>query len=84
MKKSVLKVIDDVKGILKATGWSEDKWGNYQKTVNGREYRMKFNDTSVRYEVKIRFSDGSSEWSRIKSGYYKDLSVVDGKIRGLK
>lgn len=78
-----------IKEFLESKGWKKDSYGNYQKESNGKEYRMKFNDISVRYELKIHhsgteYSKPSSEWIRLKSGYFKDLSVSEKGIKGLK
>ena len=70
-------------------GWRSDNWGNLQKEINGRQYRFKLSSTSVRYEVKIhhpgtKYSKPSSEWLRLRSGYYKDLNITsEGKLSGL-
>ncbi len=78
-------------------GYSEDKYGNMVKTmpsaISGhepKEYRLKFQDTSLRREVKVKhsatkYSPASSEWVRLTSGYYKDLSIdKKDKLAGMK
>jgi hypothetical protein len=77
-----------LKEFLESKGWKKDSYGNYQKESDRKEYRMKFNDISVRYELKIHhtgteYSKPSSEWMRLKSGYFKDLSVSEKGIKGL-
>lgn len=69
---------------LQSTGWTVDSYGHYHKG----ERRMKLQQNSVRYERSYRttataWSKSKLEWIRIKSGYYKDLSVVDGLLAGL-
>ncbi len=74
----------------KQHGFTEDKFGHYQKSANGKEYRLKISNVAVRYEVKIHhdkteYSPASSEWLRLQSGYFKDLSITaEGKLAGLK
>jgi len=71
-------------------GWVLDKYRNLQKEVGDREYRLKLSKNSVRYEVKVHhsgdtYSKPSSEWIRLRSAYYKDLSITeDGKLGGMK
>ena len=78
----------------KTKGWIEDKYGNFQNsqatTKELTHYRFKVSNISVRYEVRVHHPAGSyssdqNEWVRIKSGYFKDLSITDyGKLRGLR
>jgi len=80
-KDMLLKQICDV---LVSNGFEQDKYGNYKKEANGELYRYKFNSTSLRYETQCIHSDGSKTWVRIRSGYYKDLSITDSnKIAGM-
>jgi len=75
-------------------GWTEDKFGHLQKTVpfntsdtssESEQYRFKLSSTHVRYEKKIGVAIRQTEWLRIRSGYFKDLSISsDGKLKGLK
>jgi hypothetical protein len=70
---------------LKAHGYSEDKYGHYQKVAsfNGKTYRYKLSSISARFEVKSRIID-HNEWIRIASGYFKDFSVNEkGQLVGL-
>ncbi len=75
-------MVESIKTLLKANGFEEDRWCRFKKIVNiegkKEEIRYKFNDTSLRKEVKL-----SPQWIRISGGYYKDLSIIDGKIHGL-
>ena len=69
----------------KERGWQEDQWGHFQKTVGDRDYRFKVSSTHIRYETKVRYSEGGSDWVRIRGGYFKDLSIDEkGKLIGLK
>ena len=71
-------------------GWKLDKWGHLQKEINGKQYRFKLSSTAMRYEFKVHHPGGqyggpSSEWVRLRSGYYKDISFTpEGKISGLR
>jgi len=87
--KKILNIKDQIKQFLVGKHWHEDKYGNMQISVNSKEYRIKFDKISLRYEVKVHYSGTeyskpSSEWVRLKSGYYKDLSVSEKGIKGLK
>jgi hypothetical protein len=89
MSKKNDNIKKEIMDFLSSKGWVKDSYGNYQKKIGDKEFRMKFNDTSVRYELKLKFEDmdysgPSSEWRRIKSDYYKDLSVSEKGIKGLK
>ena len=57
--------------ILGMTGsdWTQDAYGHFKIRVNGRQYRLKVQATSVRYETKQ--SDGS--WCNKASDYYKNI-----------
>ena len=69
---------------LSGRGYIRDQFGHYHKTLNGIDYRFKMQDNSVRYERQARIID-HNEWLRIKSGYYKNLSITeDGKLAGIK
>ncbi len=74
---------------LESKGFKQDSYGHYQKTdPSGKVYRFKIQDTSVRYEAQIRldgtqYSKPKNEWLRIRSNYYKNLSLVNDKLHGL-
>jgi hypothetical protein len=76
--------------LAESKGWTKDKFGHLQKSTNIKDYRFKISSISVRYEVKVHhnateYSKANNEWVRIRSGYYKDLSITsDGKLAGLK
>ncbi len=57
--------------------WTMDRWGNYQCIKNGNKYRIKFQATSLRYEVK---NSNINEWINIRSDYYKNIMIDSGKI----
>ena len=83
MKSKMTK--EQFKEWAKERGWQEDQWGHFQKTVGDREYRFKISKTHVRYEVKVRYDEGGSDWVRVRGGYFKDLSIgPNGKLMGLK
>ena len=71
-------------------GYQKDKWGHYQKSANGNDYRLKISNIAVRYEFKIHdkgteYSRPNNRWIRLQSGYFKDLSITpDNKLSGLK
>jgi len=41
-------------------GWKLDKWGHLQKEHQGKQFRFKLSDTSLRYEVKVVYTQGDS------------------------
>ena len=65
--------------------WELDKYGHLQKWIEEKQYRFKLSNTSLRYEVKVKAFRAPSEWMRLSSGYYKDLSITpEGKLSGLR
>lgn len=65
--------------------WVLDNYGHLQKAVNGKLYRLKLSKIAVRNEFKVDFEHGPSEWVRLSSAYYKDLSInEDDKLTGMK
>jgi hypothetical protein len=62
-------------------GWTKDRYGNMKKEERGRQYRLKFQATSLRHEVRTE----SGDWVRIGSAYLKDISInSEGRLVGLK
>ncbi len=60
--------------------YHRDKWGYYQKSRNGKEYRLRLSKIAVRVELKIhhdgtQYSRPSTEWIRLWSRYFKNLSI---------
>ena len=92
-KKIRAHIISEMKRIFPKYGWEEDRYGNLKKTnEKGQLYRIKFNDNALRYEVQIVYEatdymSQSKSWSRIKSGYYKDIEIIETnngpKLKGL-
>lgn len=78
------QIILDVKEFLIANGWKEDNYGNLKIQRGGELYRMKFNSTSIRKESQVTHSDGSKVWIRLRTAYYKDIKIENGKIFGFK
>jgi len=69
---------------LISKGYSKDKFGHYQKTIQGTTVRYKMQPFSVRYERQAYIVD-HNEWLRLASGYYKNLSITPGgKLSGMK
>jgi len=87
MKKENGK-IQDLKNILTQNGWNEKRENLLYRSIQGKEYRFKFAAHSVRYETAytVQNWEGRNEkkWLRLKSGYYKNITVTNGKIDGLK
>ena len=81
---------DELKAWLIEQGYQEDRFGHFKKTMPRKDggekavYRYKLNAYSARYETQCRHSDGSASWIRLRSGYYKNLSITeDGKLKGM-
>jgi hypothetical protein len=81
---------DEFKKWAISLGYKEDAWGNFKKESNGKLFRFKLGKLSLRYETQsiIEASQYSKEqkiWHRLKSGYWKNLSITEeNKLRGLK
>lgn len=74
---------------LESKGYHKDNYGHYQKTFEATKFRMKLQDISARYEKQITLTGYNGkpkhEWIRIRSAYYKDLSINDkGQLSGMK
>ena len=62
-------------------GWKLDRHGHLQKSEHEglRRYRLKLSRIAVRYEIHTH-----AGWVRVRSGYFKDLSITaGGKLAGL-
>lgn len=66
-----------IEEIIVDLGWVVDRWGNYKKIVGDSIYRLKFQKTSLRYEVKVT---GSGGWLNLRSDYYKNIEVGERGI----
>ena len=75
---------DELIAWAKANGWREDRYGHLQRTTcmpegcprEVKTHRIKLSSIAARYEIKT-----SSSWLRLRSGYYKNLSIsADGKL----
>ena len=70
-------------------GYSKDKYNHYQKK-DGKTYRLKLSNVMARLELKLCFdkteySPSHNEWTRLRSGYYKDISFSENDLlKGLK
>jgi len=79
--------IAEIQTWLILKGYAKDRFGHYIKDTTDRagqpiKYRFKFQDTSIRREV---WSKEISEWVRLNSGFYKDLSINDkDQLAGLR
>lgn len=71
MNKKNQETMDAMVTMIKRKGFVGDRYGNYKKTVNGGEYRYKFNATSYRYEKKV-----GGSWMKIKGTYYKNVKIA--------
>jgi len=78
MTKKENDIKQEIGNFLQAKGWTKDAGSNYKNELNGSVYRMKFNTNVLRYEVK-----SEAGWVRLRSGYWKDISITEKGIRGL-
>ena len=79
-KKQKLDKINFIKIILQSQGWVEDRWGNFKITVDNEVKRIKFQKTSLRYEVKI-----GSRWAKLTSDYFKNIKTYEkDSIKGFQ
>lgn len=66
-------------------GWEQDRFGNMQKEVSGtaeftiQRFRLKFTKLVVRKEVR-----SGERWIRLKSGYFGEMTITDGRLEGMK
>lgn len=70
-------------------GWTLDRFGHLHKTIADNEYRYKLQAHSVRLEIQSRLEAGQYSpaqvlWTRLRSAYFSGLSLVDGKLAGMK
>jgi hypothetical protein len=70
MNKKNQETMNAMITVIKSKGFVGDRYGNYKKTEDGREYRYKFNTTSYRYEKK--FGDS---WMKLAGAYYKNVKI---------
>ncbi len=66
-------------------GWAIDSYGHLRKQFRTGnhvdERRIKFQDTSVRIESRLRFEGGGNEWMHVNGGYYKYAHITpDDKL----
>jgi hypothetical protein len=91
MTKSVASFVNEVKKFLTQNGFEVDRFGHYIKSgvrqiqkpegtvADKYVHRYVFQKTSLRLESKVFYSDGSTGWVRIASGYYSALSLSQEK-----
>ena len=70
MNKKNQETKDAMITAIKSKGFVGDRYGNYKKTVDDREYRYKFNTTSYRYEKKV-----GDSWMKVAGTYYKNVKI---------
>jgi hypothetical protein len=86
--KSKKELQEQIRQLLLGYGFqpSTRSPGTLQKVnSDGKEIRYKFNANALRREVALdKRYYGQKQWVRISSGYWKDLSIVENKIVGMK
>jgi hypothetical protein len=74
------KKVREIQAWAAQNGWTKDRYGNWKKEEDGRQYRLKIQAVSVRYELKTTFG----EWMLLSNAYLKDITITpDGKLMGL-
>jgi hypothetical protein len=84
VKTAVL--VEKLKANLQSKNWQFDRWGNAKKSVQGKDYRIKFQDNSVRVEVKViyeasQYTPESTGWIRLDGAYFKDLIARNDQVK---
>lgn len=74
-KKQRENHLSTILNTLKAQEWVQDRWFNWKKVIDGREYRVKVQKTSMRYECKAGHS-----WINLRSDYIKNIKLVAGYV----
>lgn len=65
-------------------GWELDRWCHLKKTnEEGVLLRLKLGKRVVRLERGVRISN-KMKWFILRSQYYSKLSIVGGKLAGLR
>lgn len=62
--------------MLEAKGFTRDPYKNLIKEVNGKKYRLKFQDNSIRFELS-----GTTSWIRLATCFYRQLTIEDDGAR---
>lgn len=73
--------LQQIKDILRSKGWAEDRYGNFKNESPTKTYRVKFQDISIRYELQWTRSDNSKDWVNLRSGYLKDVEIIENNIK---
>ena len=61
--------------LISMMGFNESRYDNIFYS-DEKARRLKFNKNKVRYEIKA-----AGRWVRLHSYYYKDIEIVNGKIK---
>jgi len=73
--------LQQIKDILRSKGWVEDRYGNFKNESPTKTYRVKFQDISIRYELQWIRADNSKDWINLRSGYLKDVEIIENNIK---
>jgi hypothetical protein len=75
--KKQKELIEAIKNKARELGWKDDKYGHMQRVGSSGQSkaRLKFQDISVRYEIKI--NEPGHNWVLRSSSYYKDVKIED-------
>lgn len=62
--------IQSLQNLIAIAGFTQDKYGNYLKTIGKTKYRFKFKKVNLRFERKI-----SSTWQKISSKVISQIKL---------
>lgn len=79
ISKKTLKTQEQIAEKLETKGWVKDKYG-YRISYQGDDYRVKFQDKVLRYEVKRTVGNG---WILLKSYFWGKITLEDLKTFGV-
>jgi len=77
---SKLKYTPLIFDTLRKFGWEQDRWGHFKLNVDGKEFRVKIQDKSLRLERKVAVGD-KNEWIRLSSAYFSKVDVGSDYIK---
>ncbi len=71
----------EIKNVLLAQGWREDRFGHLKHQGQNYLYRVKFQAISIRLERRYTTPNGN-DWAGIAHAYCKDvhLAMPDGNL----
>jgi len=69
-------------------GFKQEDYKTLTITLNKVKYRIVFNPLTMRIDRKFLIYQWKDikeyKWIRLRSGYYSEINIIDGKIYGVK